>query len=55
MKILTDYSEIMIMALEENNVQYEASDVAIKFELSDQMDIPREISNALQLIDYQIV
>ena len=54
MRIMTDYSELMIMALDECQINYGFNDDEIYFVLPDSQDIPKEISDVMQLVSYSI-
>ena len=54
MRITTDKSNLMMMALDELGLEYFIVNEVLYFNLPDDQEIPREVSNVMQLIEYQI-
>jgi hypothetical protein len=54
MRITTDYSELMIITLDDLSMSYKCNSERIYFMIPDDQCIPADISNVLQLIPYEI-
>lgn len=54
MRITTEYSELLIMALDDANINYMFDDEIIIFSIPDDVAIPHDVSNAMQLVRYAV-